>query len=83
VDFVRELDQAGVDVHFKMYEGWSHTDPILEAPMDADHQFHHDYKAVQAWTIDAAGDWPEDSTILQRPLCPHFLICLGRLFNPF
>lgn len=83
-EFVRELEQAGVNVQFHMYEGWSHTDPILEGPMDADHRFHRDiHSAVQEWTDDAADGWPADSAVLQRSLCPHFLIRLARFVNPF
>eukprot|EP00979_Chaetoceros_neogracilis_P014271 scaffold4503_cov334-Chaetoceros_neogracile.AAC.1 len=29
-------------VSFVTYSGWSHTDPILEGPMDADHRLHRD-----------------------------------------
>lgn len=89
VDFVRELERAAVAVQFHMYEGWSHTDPILEGPMDADHRFHRDvYAAVQEWTEHmAADDWPEtcplDSQGVQRRLCPHTMIRLARFFNPF
>ena len=89
VDFVRELERAAVPVQFHMYEGWSHTDPILEGPMDADHRFHRDvYAAVQQWTEHMAIDeWPEecplDSQGVQRRLCPHFMIRLARFFNPF
>jgi prenylcysteine alpha-carboxyl methylesterase len=86
VDFVRELERAAVPVQFHMYEGWSHTDPILEGPMDADHRFHRDvYAAVQEWTVD--NEWPEecplDSQGVQRRLCPHTMIRLARFFNPF
>jgi prenylcysteine alpha-carboxyl methylesterase len=86
VDFVRALEGAAVPVQFHMYEGWSHTDPILEGPMDADHRFHRDvYTAVQEWT--GLLDWPEDSPLdspaVQRRLCPHAMIQLGRFFNPF
>jgi prenylcysteine alpha-carboxyl methylesterase len=89
VDFVRELERAAVPVQFHMYEGWSHTDPILEGPMDADHRFHRDvYAAVQEWTGHMAADeWPEecplDSQGVQRRLCPHTMIRLARFFNPF
>ena len=38
-------------VTFKSYDGWSHTDPILEGPMDADHRFHRDiFESVKEWT---------------------------------
>jgi prenylcysteine alpha-carboxyl methylesterase len=90
IDFVRELERAAAPVQFHMYEGWSHTDPILEGPMDADHRFHRDvYAAVQEWTehTTAVDEWPEecplDSQGVQRRLCPHTLIRLGRFFNPF
>jgi prenylcysteine alpha-carboxyl methylesterase len=84
VDFYRELEQAGVDVQFHSYEGWSHTDAILESPMDADHRFHRDiFAAVQEWTDDAADSWPDESSAVMRRLCPHFLIRFARFLNPF
>jgi hypothetical protein len=36
-----------------MYHGWSHTDPILEAPMCGDHSYHRDiFELVKLWTMD-------------------------------
>ena len=32
-ELVRLLDAQGVDVHLSVYEGWTHTDAILEAPL--------------------------------------------------
>ncbi|KAL3899561.1 MAG: hypothetical protein SGARI_006433, partial [Bacillariaceae sp.] len=36
---------------FVSYPGWSHTDPILEGPMDADQSLHRDlFNDVRIWT---------------------------------
>jgi prenylcysteine alpha-carboxyl methylesterase len=87
IDFCDALRQAGVrDVQFTLYEGWSHTDAILECPLDADHGFHRDvHGALQEWTGGAAAPWPEDesSSIVLRRLCPHVLIQVARFLNPF
>jgi acetyl esterase/lipase len=47
-------------VSFHLYDHWSHTDPILEGPMDADHRFHYDiYTTVREWcTYDDDDDIP-------------------------
>ena len=43
------------NITFASYDGWSHTDPILEGPMDADHRFHRDiFESVKEWTTTAA-----------------------------
>ena len=36
LDFAAALEDLGVDVHTKLYEGWTHTDPILERPFAGD-----------------------------------------------
>lgn len=49
--FAASLHQAGVATEYIAYEGWSHTDPILEAIMMADHRFHADlYDRLYQWT---------------------------------
>mmetsp|Transcript_1776 Transcript_1776/g.2075 ORF Transcript_1776/g.2075 Transcript_1776/m.2075 type:complete len:488 (-) Transcript_1776:120-1583(-) len=70
---------------FVSYKGWSHTDPILEGPFDADHRFHKQlFDNVQNWTTtDPSGlIWPNDPLINDR-LCPHFMVQAARYFNPF
>ena len=40
-----------------MYKGWTHTDPILEAPMRGDHSYHRDiYDLVLLWTGSSSSD---------------------------
>ena len=71
---------------FLSYDGWSHTDPILEGPMDADNRFHYDlFEAVNEWTDDDGPHlaWPENDPIITNRLCPHILVNAGRYCNPF
>ena len=38
-------------VDSRMYQGWSHTDPILEKPMLGNHLYHRDiYELMRLWT---------------------------------
>jgi prenylcysteine alpha-carboxyl methylesterase len=94
VDFCRKLhefmeeQQERKEVSFHSYEGWTHTDPILEAPMIADHRFHKDiFDAVVEWTDEDASRstliWPADDAILTRRLCPPCLVHAARFCNPF
>ena len=67
------------------YPEWSHTDPILEGPMDADQTLHRDlFNDVLRFTDDTTNlVWPESDPIIKDRLCPRFLIEAGRFFNPF
>jgi acetyl esterase/lipase len=67
------------------YPEWSHTDPILEGPMDADQTLHRDlFNDVVKFTDDRRDFvWPESDPIIKDRLCPRFLIQAGRVFNPF
>jgi prenylcysteine alpha-carboxyl methylesterase len=50
------LRDAGVRVTSKNYVGWSHTDPIIERPMNGVHTFHRDvYDFVRQWASVGAG----------------------------
>jgi prenylcysteine alpha-carboxyl methylesterase len=83
-EFTRQLQNVNADAIFTSYKGWSHTDAILEGPMDSDHRFHKDiFLVVQEWTDSPNLVWPEDDPIITKRLCPHFLISLGRFCNPF
>jgi prenylcysteine alpha-carboxyl methylesterase len=86
VNFCTELQNTvtnGQQVSFTSYEGWSHTDPILEGPMDADHRFHNDlFRAVKEWTDSSHLEWPENDPLIKQRLCPHFLVQAGRFCNP-
>jgi len=71
-------------INLTCYEDWSHTDAILEGPMDADHRFHRDiFHAVQEWTNSPDLVWPENDPRNKNRLCPHFLVCAARFSNPF
>uniref|UniRef100_A0A7S4ABY1 BD-FAE-like domain-containing protein n=1 Tax=Pseudo-nitzschia australis TaxID=44445 RepID=A0A7S4ABY1_9STRA len=84
--FYRELLRTTSDkqsVSFVSYDGWSHTDPILEGPMDADHRLHKDlFNNVNEWITSPNLTWPNDARINDR-LCPHFMIEISRMINPF
>lgn len=84
--FYQELRQATSEensVTFVSYDGWSHTDPILEGPMDADHRLHKDlFDNVNKWTTSPNLTWPNDPRVNDR-LCPHFMVTLSRWLNPF
>ena len=90
VDFFTALRQMGLrnTVSLKLYDGWGHTDPILEAPFAGNHSFHRDvYNLVQLWTsVSTTGKniKPFDETHPAcRQICPSRLVELGRFFNPF
>jgi len=85
--FYEELRRASMldenSISFVSYVGWSHTDPILEAPMDGDHRLHRDLlNDVNKWTTSPCLIWPNDSKVNDR-LCPHFMVKLSRFVNPF
>lgn len=72
-------------IKVSLYEGWSHTDPILEGPMDADHRFHKDlFDVVVEWTDSSNRlTWPTEHPAIQYRLCPSLLIQAGRCCMPF
>jgi prenylcysteine alpha-carboxyl methylesterase len=72
VAFTEQLQARNCAATFHMYEGWSHTDPILEGPMDADHRFHRDiFDSVVEWslsqTLDNFGSSGTPSAALMWP----------------
>jgi len=96
IDFFKALQRIQIQntVSLKLYEGWGHTDPILEAPFAGDHTFHRDvFELVQLWTSNKAekksGDDSETFTVFDpsnpacKKICPSVLVNLGRFFNPF
>ena len=70
------------DISWTVYEGWSHTDAILEGPMQGNNSFHHD-------VVQAIADWtglPDDQVVVEvheRPLCPRMLVRCAKLLMPF
>lgn len=82
VDFAATLRDAGIPVECVLYDGWSHTDPILEGVFDADHRFHRDlYELLQRWTEHEVPF--DESHRACRRQCPWCLIALARWVNPF
>ena len=87
--FAHSLRQCGMESDYIAYEGWSHTDPILEAIMMADHRFHADlFQRVVEWTKTNSddNDLPpvlDDSIPECQPLCPAVLMRAARFCNPF
>lgn len=54
--FLSLLSSLDIPAVSKIYEGWSHTDPILEKPMMGDHLYHSDvYELVCLWTTTEDG----------------------------
>ena len=81
-----------------MYKGWTHTDPILEAPMRGNHLYHRDiYELVCAWTggsdsspyIDGKKNGQEPMMMFDErhpmllPICSSILVEAARFSNPF
>lgn len=75
-EFAFVLSQAGAEVHPRIYNGKSHTDPIIEDPM-----LGHDPLLTDILTIVLDTD-----TMLHQPLEPlvsRRAVKLARFFNPF
>lgn len=86
-DFVKALENVKVNAIIKIYEGWSHTDAILEMPMYDNHDFHRDlYHLLLMWTDDKSEgtikSFDENYPALNK-LCPSLLIFLAKIINPF
>jgi hypothetical protein len=57
IEFISLLNQYHIPTETRMYKCWSHTDPILEAPMCGDHSYHRDiFDLVKLWTMDDDDD---------------------------
>lgn len=85
-DFCRTFQNMRPLDDVRYYEGWSHTDPILEGPADADHRFHRDvFDAVCEWSPigNNALLWPDDNDPVLQRLSLHSLVQLARWFMPF
>lgn len=54
LEFISLLANLQIPVETKLYKEWSHTDPILEAPMRGNHLYHRDiYEMVCLWTSES------------------------------
>ena len=97
VEFITLLSKLKIPNEAKLYEGWTHTDPILEAPMRGNHLYHRGiYELVCTWTNShfprcANGEkigknttvhFDEKHPMLQ-PICPSVLVEAARFCNPF
>lgn len=50
--FIELLSRLRVPYEERLYEGWSHTDLILEAPMRGDHTYHRDvFELTRLWAV--------------------------------
>jgi len=65
IEFISLLAKLDIPTETRFYHGWSHTDPILEAPMRGDHTYHRDiYELVRTWTAgDSSSDSREESGV--------------------
>lgn len=55
VEFISLLTKLNIPTETRMYKGWSHTDPILEAPMRGNHTYHRDiFEHVRLWTSSSS-----------------------------
>ena len=60
IEFLSLLSNLQIPSQKKFYEGWTHTDPILEAPMRGNHVYHKDvYNLVRFWTSKLVVDESE------------------------
>lgn len=88
LEFASKLESLNISVTTKFYDGWTHTDPILEGPIDGNHRYHKDiFNQVMTWTktenkIDH-GIFFDDTAPIYDRYCAHFLVMLGRFVNPF
>lgn len=98
IEFISLLTKLKIPTETKMYQGWTHTDPILEAPMRGNHTYHRDiYHLVSLWTGSVYsssylhGDQTGHMNIktmderhpMLQPICPSVLVEAARFCNPF
>ena len=80
-ELCKALQEAGCSSStFTAYEGFAHSDAMLERIMTGDNRFHLDvYSCLQQWTKPASylrvGEAPK--------LCPHWMVSVARFFKPF
>jgi hypothetical protein len=80
---------------FVKNSSWSHTDPIIEAPMEGNHRHHRDlYNLICKWTRSSSSDDDDDddgnelppfnqSHPMLKPICPSVMVNWARTCNPF
>ncbi len=83
IGFRESLVELGIEADMIVYEGMTHTDPIIEKPMAGEQQLHKDvYELVRLWTGGGGGKFDEDHPLCRR-LLPQVCIEIGRWANPF
>jgi dienelactone hydrolase len=85
-EFVSRLCSMKVQAELITYEGWSHTDPIIEAPMEGNQRYHRDlYDLIRKWTNDNDDELPPfgESHPMLKPICPSVMVNWARACNPF
>jgi len=98
IEFTSLLKEMDIPVVTKFYNGWSHTDPILEAPMRGNHLYHCDiFDLVCLWSDGmelckhgAVCESVEPTLVAfdqshpkLQSICPKVLVELARICNPF
>jgi len=93
IAFISLLRKLNIPTETKLYEGWSHTDPILEAPMRGNHAYHRDiYDLTCLWTeksVNRENDFEAKQTMFDQkhpmlePICPLVLVKFARFCIPF
>ena len=82
IEFISLLTKLNIPTEAKIYPNWTHTDPILEAPMRGNHLYHRDvYSLVCKWT-NRTSEFNEKHPML-HPICPSVLVEAARFCNPF
>ena len=85
-EFNAALKSLKIKSDFLVYEGWTHTDPILERPMAGNHLLHRDlYEFVKEQCDDKfeLGDFDETNPLCRRIMWPQASIEVARFANPF
>ena len=81
--FASSLAEAGcTSVQYTAYEGYQHTEAMLERIMIGDNQFHLDlFACIQKWTKQ--GPSLQQSALGEAPkLCPRWMKAIGCSFKP-
>ena len=85
-EFSHALRSAGVPVNSKFYEGKSHTDPIIEDPIDGDDPLMHDILDVISQGTPPDSPGPKNIAMelhKSRKILPTCVVQLARKVNPF
>ncbi|RHY96834.1 hypothetical protein DYB35_003076 [Aphanomyces astaci] len=84
--FVDALVGVGIDAHIKFYTGKTHTDPIIEDPIQGDDPLLSDILAIIRRSSPAESPQPRPDHLQFRPpgaMLPAMLVHAARRVNPF